>query len=668
MEEIEQKAMQTYEKNLEFFAKNHIDVFKKIQAYNGTIENAPQISRYDLEYMKNYFDVKDIKSGHYLYSDNSDSVSTKLSQRVTFSKDSYIFDGFPLYHNYENAIEKLDDKALGLEGIFPIMTYYLDNTNSKDNMKSIDKFIIIGTGLGLHIPLIDKKINAKEYLIIENDLELFNLSLFCTPYYEFEKNVSLSFSIAEDENSFVHTFGTFLAKSWFLNRYLKYSYFPAHSNKTIKLIQSVLSSQVFIVFQYKTFLNKQLKPLEYINNEYNIVDLSKHLSDTAFSSKPSIVIGAGPSLQKNIEWLKKNHDKFIVIAVSSSLKLLYENNITPDLVVHLDGFDAAINLFNNFPVQEFLKNSLLLFGSFAPTNVRKMFKKEQCFFLEEDTFYFDGYTSKPASCVGSTSLLHSIMLDSREIYLLGLDFAVDSKTGRTHSEGHVTKKQIDLSTKDELKSSMSYQKNIFPVTGNFDGTVYTNASFHASVQKLHSTVPKIKRDYQNIYNLNSGAKLTQTTPLQIDDINTGELETIDKNLLNVEILNTLTLKSSQNLSADDIKSLKKRVEIAKEIKSYILKYQNSCSISNADSYLDDLLGIVSKILHHKGRESDNLILTYTLFFQYSLPIIMDLLNTKNLKNTKRHIKKLDKLLVKEMLLIESIYEKTIEEFILSRKL
>ncbi len=668
MQNIEQKAMQTYEKNLEFFSKNHTDILKKIQSLNSAIENTHYIPKYDLEYIKDYFDVKDIKSNHYLYADSSVKVSEELAKRVTLSKDSYLFDGFPLYHNLENATDKLNDHALGLEGIYPIMTYYLDNTNSKDDMKKIEKFVIIGTGLGLHIPLIHKKINAHEYLIIENDLELFNLSLFCTPYYEFEKNVSLYFSIAEDDNSFVNTFGIFLSESWFLNRYLKYSYFPAHSNKTIKLIQNVLSSQAFIVFQYKTSLNKQLKPLEYINNGYNIVDLSKHLSNTAFSTKPSIIIASGPSLQKNIEWLKKNHDKFIVIAVSSSLKILYKNRITPDLVVHLDGFDAAITLFNDFPVQEFLKNSLLLFGSFAPTNVRKMFKKEQCFFLEEETFYFDGYTSKTASCVGSTSLLHAIMLDSHEIYLLGLDFAVDSKTGRTHSEGHVTKKQIDLSTKDELKSSMSNRDNIFHVAGNFDDTVYTNALFHASVQNLYMTIPSLKRDYQNIYNLNSGAKIIQTIPLQINDINIDTLETIDKSLLHVDIVNTLVSKSSQNLSKDDIQSLKKRLEIAKEIKSYILEYQNSCSTSNSDSYLYDLLGIISKILHHKGRESDNLIKTYTLFFQYTLPIIMDFFNTKDIKNVKRHIKKLDKLLVKEMLLIEDIYEKTIEEFILSRKL
>ncbi len=666
MQDIEQKAIETYQKNLEFFSINHSDVLSKIQALNGAIENAKYTPKYDLEYMKSYFDVKELQSGNYLYTKDSSEISKELSNLVNHSKNSHLFDGFPLFHNYEKATHILDDKGLGLEGIYPIMTYYMDNTDSKDEMKEIEKFIFIGTGLGLHIPLIDKKIGAHEYLIIEDDLELFNLSLFCTPYYEFNKEVSLIFSIAEDDNAFSNRVGIFIAQSWFLNRYLKYSYFPAHSNKKIKLIQNVISSQGFAIFHYKTVLKKQLKPLEYINSGYKILNLSKHLEDTVFSKKPTLVIASGPSLQKNIEWLKKNHKRFIIIAVSSSLRVLYDNHITPDLVVHLDGFDVSMKLFSDFPVQEFLKNSLLLFGAFAPTQVREIFSKEQCFFLEEETFYFDGYSSVNSSCVGSTSLLHSIMLDSHETYLLGLDFAVDSQTGRTHSQGHVTKSQVDLSTKDELQSKMSTRENLFPIKGNFSDIVYTNALFHASIQNLYMLIPHLKKDYQNIYNLNSGAKLNQTIPMNINDVKIDKFDIIDKSELHLEIIDTFNLNSSQDLSSADLKSLKRRVEIAKELKVYIMEYKNSVSLSNADSYLYDALGIVSKILHYKGREADNIVKVYRLFFQYTLPIIMDLLNTKGLKNTKRHIKKLDKLLVSEMLIIEDIYEKALVEFIENR--
>ena len=155
------------------------------------------------------------------------------------------------------------------------MSYYINNTDKSDEMQKIEKFIFIGVGLGVHLLEIDAKISANEYLIIEDDLELFHLSLFCTPYYEFNKNATLTFSISENENDFMDNINIFLENSFYLNRYLKYSYFSAHSDIKIKLIQNALTSQDFISFPYKTLLTKYLKPFEYINNSHNILKLKK---------------------------------------------------------------------------------------------------------------------------------------------------------------------------------------------------------------------------------------------------------------------------------------------------------------------------------------------------------------------------------------------------------
>ena len=667
MHEVENKAIKLYEKNLEFFSKNHTNILYKIQALNNAIDTANYTPKYDLEYIKNYFDVKELSSNNYLYAQDSMKISKKISNLVNYNKTSYLFDGFPLYYQLEKHLDELGDKGKGLEGVYPIMTYYLDNTASDDEMKIIEKFIFIGTGLGFHIPIIDNNIKATEYFIIEDDLELFNLSLFCTPYYEFNDNVSLFFSIAEDDNTFVNSFNKFLLGSWFLNRYIKYSHFPSHSDKKIKLIQNVISSQDFTMFQYKTFLNKQLRPLEHINNGYSTVNLASHLKDTIFSEHPVLVLGSGPSLQDNLPWIKDNHNKFILVAVSSSLKILYENNITPDLVVHLDGFDVALNLFNTFPVAEFLKNSILLFGSFVPSGVKEIFTKEQCFFLEEDTFYFEGFTSVNGSCVGSTSILQSIMLDSKDIYLLGLDFAINSESGQTHSKGHVTTKKVDISTKDKLNTNMSIRNNLFSVEGNLSKNAHTNSLFHASIQNLYILIPKIKKDYQNIYNLCNGAKLNRTIPTNIVDIDILKYDVLDKESIQHGIYKTLKSKSANKLSMADVESLKRRVTITQEIKSHIMQYKANVSTHTADNYLYDSLGIISTILHYDGeRETNRLVRTYNLYFKYTLPIIMDLLNTKGLKNTKRHIKKLDKLFIAEMLVIADIYEKTISEFIEER--
>ncbi|MDQ7068973.1 MAG: DUF115 domain-containing protein [Sulfurimonas sp.] len=441
---------------------------------------------------------------------NSKEVSKELNKKVNFKKNSNLFEGFPLYYQYEK-FNSLKDKDDSLSGIYPLMTYYIDNTSKDDEMKVIEKFIFIGLGLGLHTIEIDKKISANEYLFIEDDLELFKLSLFCTPYYELGVDKRLSFSIAEDDTHFINTFNIFLEDSFFLNRYLKYSFFPSHSNVKIKLIQNALSSQDFTTFPYKIFLNKHLRPLEFLNSGYNVLNLSQHFQDNeVFSKKPLIVIAAGPSLQKNLSWLKENHSRFIIMAVSSTLKILYKNDIVPDIVTHLDGFEGAVSLFEGFPVQDFLKNSILIFGSFTPSKIRELFTKEQCFCIEEGTFYNEGFNSVVGPCVGSTSIFIATLLATSKVYLLGLDFAMDKESGQTHAEGHITKDRVDLSQTNSISDTISFRGNTFKVKGNFTQSVHTIPLFQDSIQTINNKLPALKEDNQEIYNLNNGAYLQGT--------------------------------------------------------------------------------------------------------------------------------------------------------------
>lgn len=663
MKEIEILAIEIYQKNLDFFIKNAQSVSKKLIILDNTIDDGQYVPKYDLEYLNGYFDVKELKSGNHLYSDNSIKISKELTKRVNNDKKSFLFEGFQLYKNYENFTGTFTDESEGLRGIYPIMSYYLNHTKAGDEMKVIEKFIFIGVGLGFHLTQIDNKINTKEYLIIEDDLELFRLSLFCTPYYELAKDKKIYFSISEDENAFTNTINNFLEDSFFLNRYLKYSHFPAHSTNKIKLIQNVLASQDFATFPYKIVLNKYLRLLESINNNYNIVNFSSHFEDGVFMQKPVLLVAAGPSLQRNLKWLQDNHHRFIVMAVSSTLHILYSHNIKPDIVTHLDGFDSSVTLFEGFPARDFLENTIFLFGSFTPIKIRDMFKNEHCFFMEEGTFYFNNYNSVVGPCVGSTSIFLSTILGTKELYLLGIDFSIDKESGATHSSGHVTKQKIKIEDQDKLDSNISFRGNTFPLKGNFTDRVYTIPLFHISIQTIHNKLPSIKKIDQQIYNLNDGAFINETIARHIEDVDVNACQPIDKYELPSLIISTLKKQASSVLDIEDVKSMKLRLEKTKEIKKDLDEYKNSVSHANIDKYLYDLLGIVSKILRRNGRESSNLSTVYYMFFKYTLPLIMDFFNTKDIKNEKRHIKKFDKMMQDEMYNIEKIYEEAIENFV-----
>jgi len=663
MKNIEELATLTYKKNINFLHSKNKELVKMLDILEVAIEKGDYTPQYDLEYLDGYFDVINLNTKQYLYNTNSSEISKQLAKQNNDRKNAFTFEGFPVYNFTDKQVENFDDYSKSMAGIMPLMKYYSQNMSNTQSMKETAKYIFIGVGLGMHIPLIHEIVSAGQYLIIEDSLELFKLSLFTTPYYEIAKKSTLYFAIADDESSFPKTMDAFLTEDFFSNRYLKYSHFPMHSNHKFKQIQNGLITQSFIFFPYGTELKKFLKPFEYLNDGYKILNLSRSFPDKSFEDKPFLVVAAGPSLAKNIEWLKKNQDKFILIAASATLVTLQKNNITPDIVTQLDGSPQTKLFFTNLTDLDFLKNCIFIFGSNVTSYTRELFNKEQIYYYQETAEYVQGFNAPDSPCIGSANLMISLIFNAKSVYLLGLDLAVNQETGETHSGAHIENTKNNMQEKDKVSDTMDHVKNLFPIKGNFTQTVYTNSVFHSSVKSLDKLLPRVKQENQKIYNLNDGAFINYSIAKQIKDINTEYFQEIDKTNLKADIANALSGSFALELSSSDIVMMKERLENAKETYKLLLDYKNSVSHSNSDKYLYDLLGLVSLLLKKQSRSSMNLSYIYFNFFKYSLSLIIDFFNTKELKNEKRHIKKLDKMLQDEMFNICGIYKDTLEDFI-----
>ncbi|NCO01978.1 MAG: motility associated factor glycosyltransferase family protein [Epsilonproteobacteria bacterium] len=665
MEFIQNKAMLTYQKNLAYFAKEQKELSKLLTIFEMALNNGDYKEQFDLEYKEGSFDIKEFATDKYLYSGDSIEISQKLTKLVNYRKDSLIFEGFPIYNFSKMNKERLDESLWTVEGVLPMMQYYLENSNESDSMQKIEKFIFIGVGLGLHIPMVHEKISAKEYLIVEDNLELFRLSLFTTEYYTLAQEATLFFSISDDENIFLRTAGDFLDQTFFNNRYLKYIKFPTHSDNKLKQLQNAVSSQSFIYFSYKAILLKYLKPLEYINDDYNMLNISRTLSSNQLLDKPVLLLAAGPSFQKNLEWIKENQKKFIIFSISAISHTLYKNDITPNFIAHLDGFDRSVKPLDDIPL-EFFKNTIFLFGPNTPKIARQRFSKEQIFYFDEGAGYVEGFGNVSSACIGSTNLILSVILNAKNIYTIGLDLAVNQETGETHASGHLYNTKNDITKKDDLSHTMEQVKNLFPVQGNFQDTIYTNSVLHRSVQSLYFLLPRVKKEDQRIYNLSEGAKIDQTIPLHIEDVVLNSYKDIDKTMFFENMKETLLANSVKHLNESDTNAVKERLTSAKEIYKLLQEYSNNVSHSNKEKYLYDLLGIVSNILHKQDPSYKNITYVYYNFFKFTLAIIVDFFNSKELKNSKRHIKKLDKMIQFEMYAICDLYINSLEEFIKKR--
>lgn len=63
-----------------------------------------------------------------------------------------------------------------------------------------------------------------------------------------------------------------------------------------------------------------------------------------YKGKTALVVSAGPTLDRNIETIKKYRDKFILFVVGTALKTLVQNGIKPDFVSIIETYDSSKQL------------------------------------------------------------------------------------------------------------------------------------------------------------------------------------------------------------------------------------------------------------------------------------------------------------------------------------
>jgi len=672
MESIEQLAMKTFQENLNYLSKEHSQLFKNISILGEAINNGTYTEKYALEYKVNYFDVLELSSNNYLYASNSIEYSKKLTSNINYSRADGVIETFYSQKLTEKKVNILtsEEKKIGEAPIYTTaeLIYYIDEVISKSSsMKWINKFIFFGVGLGLHLPMITKKLNSKILFIIENDIELFRLSLFTTNYANLSKTSSLHFSIMQDQYEYKKSFEEYFEEGYNHNQYLKYSLFSQSNNYKIKLFQEFVITQSYMGYPYSLKLQNLLKGPEYLIENYNFLNISNFKQNSPLSKKPVLLLAAGPSLDKNLKWLEKNHEKFYIIAVLATVKTLYNIGVKPDIVTHLDTTQRCISFLDGIDIETFFKNSIFIFSSVTHSDVVHKLPKNNMYFYESVTRYKQDFGAFSAPGVGESTYGLSLQLGSSEIYLLGVDLALEPTTLQTHISTHTNN-----STINENISSSQYAdlgNTIYYVKGNFLDKIPSLPKFKVSMNGFKSIGEMFKQANQVVYNLSNGAFLEGTIPLNIKDIKIDNFTNIsNKQITLTKFLDTFSQKGLNNA---DLIFLNKQITAALDLKQIITTYKKEVSHSSFEIYLNNFSKLIDKLIDVDNiKDKADINITFYGFIRYTIGYIFDLYNLQGLKNKKRHIKKIDNIYIKQIEKILNLYIITIttyKKFIVSKK-
>jgi hypothetical protein len=583
----EQEALQnaltvTFLANLAFLSEYDNNLYQRVEGLSQQMNSGNYKQRYQLEFVKDDgdFDIYDNLMNKYLYNYKPKKFNNQASNSINFDTkgqfitlDQYYYSSHPFYETNEFEINNsLDSMKLVLNDVQKFVSIMNDNlVNIKDRkIKKIDKFIFIGTLLSRHIFNIVKKTKAKHFFICEDNLEIFRLSLFVFDYTLLvENNSTVVFSIMEDSHVFASKFRMFYQNNNYHNHTLKYFSTNYNVEKYFNYILDGIVSNNPMTFDYQRILKNIVKySFERINNR-NIICSKLKDDNSILKEKPVLFVGAGPSFLDNIEWIKENQNYFIIVAMGASYSKLLNNDIRVDIIASIDPTYEIIEKLQ-FNDENILKidEQIILLSINTHEKIEKKFKTDNIFEflvmanLHEETELQGGYS------IGEIITVLLLQMGVEDLYLVGLDFALDQKTGLSHAEGsNSSVNKFDL---NDIKSSLEtntfdLRLDLFKVKGNIHEYVYTNRLFNMSLFTLSKALSSKKFENKNIFNLSeNGAFIENTTPLNKNNfINRYKLLDLEK--LNIELKSTFTNKSKRYLSLKDKLLLKNEKEYLEDI-------------------------------------------------------------------------------------------------------
>ncbi|QKF68392.1 motility accessory factor [Arcobacter venerupis] len=546
LEEIQQTLQQIFLNNLNFLKQNNKNLYERLVAFEKL-----NIENYSIEFIDNRFELIDIKNKTSFYNKDPFIDAKNRVNNFEFSNAFSLIklEPYEKRNHYENEINAY--------------LYINDFINNFANTSTeINKFVFIGTLLGVHINDFHNSINSKSYLIIESNIEIFRLSMFMTDYTTLAKSSKLFFAIAEDEFNFQKIVNDFLEYKEEFNNLIHYE-LGDESNRAIidrLSLQFTQSSQMRYPFsEYLISLKRGFK--YFLESKNKIINLSKNYD--FLEKKKVLFLGAGVSLARNIEWLYTNQNKFVIVASSAVLKHLQILDIVPDIIILIDGQkDCMLDQFNI--KKSMYENSTILCSIKIDEDLYEIIKDSNVFFMQNSLELFRDFGFLSGVTVGDIGTDILLRLGAKELYLLGVDASLDSKTGKTHIGTHRSSRKINLNNNS---NSINFQNNIIYVKGNLQKTVPTFMEYTEMIEHLSHKLQFLDKSY-NIYNLSDGAYFRNTTPLEIKNLPLENSADIDKIMLKDFLLSSLKQINKQQLNALDIKEIQKERKILKKLSSF----------------------------------------------------------------------------------------------------
>lgn len=480
--------------------------------------------------------------------------------------------------------------------------------NLAGEMTEKDNYVVLGLGTGNHIKeLIKAKHNKAKILVIECEKEWSNKLSFK------DKDVIVAKNI-EDIQNFLYNYVSELNIHYlkiipYANYNKIYEKEVVYECKYIKdyFEKLIININTKMKFHNIWFKNK-FENLKYLCKSTYMTELK-----SKYKNKPAIIVSAGPSLSKNIEYLKDNKNA-LIISGGRTLKSLLGINVMPNYVTIMDSSENSYKL-----VQDYMHryNNPLIYRDNIYNNILEQHSGEKIVFTTDKNTQ-KLYTSEEVNINVGGSVAHlmtelAIFMGCNPIVFIGQDFAYTDDKGHADIanspwegvELENYKDNGDIYVKDLngglVRTSISlntFRKDMEYIINQHKDIKFINATEGGAL--INGTENKtLKETLENInYNLANSNIVEEKSHKNIN-VKNRIINSIKNIILNINKINKLTIeildlltKAEQSIKFD----LKNKQDIFIKLEKLEKKYTN---IEKEIYFFEDLLYPVVYEINYK---------------------------------------------------------------------
>ena len=467
------------------------------------------------------------------------------------------------------------------------------------HFESIPIMFMFGIGLGFHLGYLYERISPVNLYIIEPCSDFFYLSLCVFDYsslinYIKSQKFGLKFFIGDVQSELLLDISNYSDKYPMNFAFTSfYTHYPSDKMEELSIaLKRDLQSIILTFGFFDDILTGMCQSKTNIINHTPILEQQKKLPQR-YTLFPALVIGNGPSLDDELELIKKNNNKVFIIACGTALTALLNYGIKVDIYVAVERTPDVYASLLTIKNPKLLDNILCIAPDTTFPSTINLFKHRVIGFKGNEAMYralvinkkLDNYQKYyPLDfinpLVSNMGLVIATYLKFKEIYLVGVDCGTAYEESHSKYSLYYENKMLK---KEYADMTLNQNHKVYP--GNFTETVRTNDLFTTSIHCMEKVVSKNKKQ-TTYYNASNGAKIEGCIPKHLSEIDFARLKEPDHiqfrnfienemaepiNISEQDFIDILRLNRSFEIIDTLIDDLKKPVHSRQEI---ILKLES----------------------------------------------------------------------------------------------